>query len=527
MKHQKLACKTMKRLFDSSTSTKHMKSMLFSLPPNARWASLFSKITIVLFVGLLSCIGPDSEDNPAPEVDHSVQLDAVHKITVYKNQTGDVTTEALQAHLVAKGKYTVNFYGTFDSNRNPDKLRSISFKKDDNDTTVYLLLNRDTGKLQTAYLAVKGVKQPWVIRHEYLADNDKAIKISIHDYDWVTQNAELKYEAIFENKGGVISQTPVYGLRKSKAAGFGTDLATGIGAGILAAEVAFYGSGTGIMAALPASVVASGGTVVAIGGAVIALTAIVDLLLQEAGAAEITPGDYPYPQNTPVTNPATGQNDPTGKIPTSDCGAITFSASMDAEGSIMVWGVEGGTSPYQFDVAGSGFQPSEVFTNDYEDGSYLITIKDAQGCIGVAVVNLKRENDATFLVGNWSLTEFNGVPANQYQVIHSCPANPSPTDTYAGYTMYGSASFTKDSFSCPVGRSQVYRFCLTNQCAGSNLCYDNPNSYPHSGTYESKGNKQFVVTSNNGGAVNSTITVVDENTIIVTQLNNKKKYIRQ
>ena len=55
----------------------------------------------------------------------------------------------------------------------------------------------------------------------------------------------------------------------------------------------------------------------------------------------------------------------------------------------------------------------------------------------------------------------------------------------------------------------------------------NPNSYAHNGTYESNGNYQFNIITNNAGSLNSTITVVDQNNIIVTEDGVTKKYQRQ
>jgi hypothetical protein len=62
---------------------------------------------------------------------------------------------------------------------------------------------------------------------------------------------------------------------------------------------------------------------------------------------------------------------------------------MDSKGSILISGVSGGQPPYSY-LVNSGFQSSEFFLNNYQDGSYLIAVKDANGCLGSKLIPLTR-----------------------------------------------------------------------------------------------------------------------------------------
>lgn len=136
-------------------------------------------------------------------------------------------------------------------------------------------------------------------------------------------------------------------------------------------------------------------------------------------------------------------------------------------------------------------------------------------------VNLNTDD---FLVGNWKLVDYVGIPADVYQSLSTCGGGSS---TQEGFTVYGTATFTQNTFSSPTGRNQVCRDCTTNQPVPG-LHWNNPNYSPHSGTYESNGNYQFTITSSFPSfQVNNTITVIDENTIIISYYYGNKRYVRQ
>lgn len=149
----------------------------------------------------------------------------------------------------------------------------------------------------------------------------------------------------------------------------------------------------------------------------------------------------------------------------------------------------------------------EEFSN--VSGSFLIT------------VNLNTDD---FLVGNWKLVDYAGTPADVYHSLSTCGGGSS---TQEGFTVYGTATFTQNTFSSPTGKNQVCRDCTTNQPVPG-LHWNNPNYSPHSGTYESNGNYQFTITSSFPSfQVNNTITVIDENTIIISYYYGNKRYVRQ
>jgi uncharacterized protein (TIGR02145 family) len=76
---------------------------------------------------------------------------------------------------------------------------------------------------------------------------------------------------------------------------------------------------------------------------------------------------------------------------------------MDATGAIIFTTINGGQAPNTYMVA-SGFQQSTVFANNYASGSYLLAVKDANGCVNMKVIPLKRSTsvcgDVTDIDGN-------------------------------------------------------------------------------------------------------------------------------
>jgi len=75
-------------------------------------------------------------------------------VTVFKNPTNDPNADALQAIITNSDyNYSLNVYGTFDSNSDPNAVRSIVYQKNGNDTTVYMIMNDDQ-RLKTAYITV-------------------------------------------------------------------------------------------------------------------------------------------------------------------------------------------------------------------------------------------------------------------------------------------------------------------------------------------------------------------------------------
>ncbi len=337
---------------------------------------LFTFITAIIFN---SCSKEEAKFNePVPSA-----------FMVYKNQTGDVSIDALQAQNT-DSKGTLNFYGAFDSENNPREIRTLTYQKANNDTIVNLIMDPLTNRLASSYFSVKGVKSPIIMKLDYI-DNSKNINVSFYNYNWITETSNLIYASQIENNNGVVTENPFYASKKIALPTF-LEGALALGTGLAVAETVGLVAGTFTLSAAAAPIIAGVlatqiVTYAAIGVAVFCISNL-------AGAATYTPSSSPPPSKTPIINPVTATSNPTPKLQTSSCNNtnMTFRASMDAEGSIMITEVAGGQSPYTYMVS-SGFQQSQVFPNKYKDGSYVVGIKDANGCVSVKLVSLKRTID--------------------------------------------------------------------------------------------------------------------------------------
>ena len=66
---------------------------------------------------------------------------------------------------------------------------------------------------------------------------------------------------------------------------------------------------------------------------------------------------------------------------------------MDSQGNILLFGGEGGTAPYTYKLEGTNeYLPVAVYTSK-PNGSYKISLKDANGCESAKIVALKRPCD--------------------------------------------------------------------------------------------------------------------------------------
>lgn len=348
----------------------------------------FSKAFFILFslLMLLAC-SKDDKSPAEPEL---------KKIIVYKNQTGDPNADALQAQYNEKD-FALNFYGSFDNNNEPLASKSVTYQKTNNDTIVNLIFNALTNKIASAYITVKSIKQPIVIKFDYIANSATALNVSFHNYDWNTNTSEVIYSTHLNNENGVVTENPYYASRNALGGvSFGDFVVGGI-AGVAVAETvaAVYGgfSGIGALSGAAATVVAAvGPVVIAVGVGIAALAIIVN----NANASELSPTDRNYPSKTIIENPTV---DPKLSLKDIDCSQtnISFNAGMDSKGSILISGVSGGQPPYTY-LVNTGFQSSEFFLNNYEDGSYLIAVKDANGCLGARLIPLTRCDKTTLAV---------------------------------------------------------------------------------------------------------------------------------
>jgi hypothetical protein len=361
----------------------------------------FLSVLLILLSLLSACkkVGPDTA-SPA---------ESDNKTTVYKNQTGDPGAEALQVQMVnSKKKFTVNVYGTFDSDNNPIKARSLTFQKIGNDTTVHLQLNDFTNQLETSYLEVRGIKQPWVLKHSYVAGDPNVMRLNVYAYNWAMATGVLKYETLYRKVGATLTATPVFAANRGQAVTVsGVDLLVGVGVGLGVAESVFigvYGAGAGLLSIPVATAVVA---VTGVAVAVVAVAAAIALVTSSpAGAAEFDPRNEPYPPATPPKHVATLPNPAT--LPNSPCAgtSLTFKASMDAQGSILVSGITGSVGPYSYAVNSQSFQSGEVFANNYAAGTYFIYVRDGRGCISTQLITFTRPVPLTgSLIGKWSLTK--------------------------------------------------------------------------------------------------------------------------
>jgi len=341
------------------------------------------KLSLLFTVSLVILVSCSKEDEQTNE-------QVASTFTVYKNQTGDVNADALQAQNI-DSKGTLNFYGAFDSENNPREIRTLTYQKANSDTIVYLIMDPLTNRLASSYFSVKGVKSPVVLKFDYIQGVNNAYNLSYYNYNWKNETSELFYAARVETNNGVASSNPFFANR-----GVEDDVKLLIKTTV--GSIAYFE----IIVPIIPGLVNLGASVLTAAAAAPVLTAaaigaaVVIFFPKDGFSKELdyTPSNLPPPSKTPIVNPVSATSNPTPKLQPSSCvnTNMTFRASMDAEGNIMITEVVGGTSPHSYMVT-SGFQQSQVFPNKYKDGSYVVGIKDANGCVSVQLVSLKRAID--------------------------------------------------------------------------------------------------------------------------------------
>lgn len=329
----------------------------------------------LLMLTVNSCKKDDGDQLPA----------ASYTTTAYTNQTGNPNANALMLHVVNNNDHSVlNFYGTFDLDGNPTKLSSVVFQKENNDTTIYYLLNDTTGRLETSYFSVAGIKNPIVFKYNYIQGNDHAFIFSIHQYDWSQNSDSLIYQTTVENNNGTVTSNPSYMAKTTDLINWPSAIAAGFA--IVDMGVAVTGGTSIIVGPATASIIAAASApFVATTIGIIAVVAIGDFLLNNANASVPT-ADAP-PQGTPITSPV---NDPTPNLqPIIIPPVMTFGVTMDQFGTIMFSNINGGTPPYQFSVGQPvSWQSSWTFPNNYSENTYLVAVKDADNRVCAKVIPL-------------------------------------------------------------------------------------------------------------------------------------------
>jgi hypothetical protein len=305
--------------------------------------------------------------------------------SLFLNQTGDPNAEAIQAQIVnTVSNYTINFYGTFDSENKPETIKTISYIRSGNDTTVYFTVDPVTKKPASQFFVVNGNKLPTIINYKYFTSNENALQISVYDYNWGSNTGILKSEGIYENINGNTYEDIIYnGLKIMTLTNDNFDdflLTFASGCALIASYNMF---GTAVLAAI------SGISAPFVAAAIIG-TAIY-LITSDLCAAEVVPGPITPTPETPINNPIPPSVNPTPNLPPCNCDVVNiiFSASMDAFGSIAIWGVSGGVVPYTYAIGASAYQPAAIFNGPYPDGNYSIKVKDANGCPGYKMVQLQ------------------------------------------------------------------------------------------------------------------------------------------
>lgn len=328
-----------------------------------------SAIFLILILLVSSCKKNNTND--------PMDIDPLsYKAKVFKNTTGNPFSNSLLAQVInSQLKFTLNFYGTFDSNNDPNLVQTISYSKDNNDTTVFLIFDTVSNRLQTVYTEVGGVKQPIVLKHEYIVGSDTSLRLSIYTYNWSNNTAVLNFQTLVTAK----SLSPMYLNRSLKDIAFGLGVGIGV-AGIVYTVANAAAIGAAIVAAAPAILV----TMAATGAIILTLE-----FISNAQAADLDPNNGPLPPNTPINNPTNGVNNPSPNLPPSLCGSsyIAFAAKRDGQGNITVLGASGGKTPYTYAAGSLNFQTSQVISSPGPATSQLVFVKDAKGCISGQLIN--------------------------------------------------------------------------------------------------------------------------------------------
>jgi len=347
---------------------------------------IFSSLVSIFLLILFSCSTEDNSPNSS-------------NYNVYKNKTGDVNANALHAQYVApNNEHIINIYGLFDLNNNPTIVNTITYQKTNSDTLVNMVINPITNRINSLFTSVNGIKSDIVMKFDYLSNND--VDVSFYQYDWNNNTSQNIYTTRIIN-------TNLNGGRSSLNSPFNDGVVYSVAGliGIASAEiVAAIGggfSGIGYLSGAAAGIVAGTSAVAIVGAAAIVATI---LFINEVGAATVEPSDMSPPADTEIFNPVPPENDPTPNLQQTSCfnNDITFNGTMDSLGNIAISAVNGGVPPYTYMVENE-IQQNEFFLNEYSNGSYLLGVKDANGCMSVKVIPLERGiagNTVTDIDGN-------------------------------------------------------------------------------------------------------------------------------
>jgi len=326
--------------------------------------------------------------------DNGESTPAAIGLTVFKNKTGDVNANTLQAQY-KDPKFDIYFYGNFDANNVPTVIKTVTFQKVANDTIMDMTIDPTTFRITSASTTVKGVKQSVVMKFEYLDNGTNDFNVSYYSYDWTTQTGQLFYSTLVENKNGVTIGKPNYAAKLSGTKAFDYKLALES----LLISTKIVTAGVVVGALLPEAALITAASVLIPGVATglyfdVAVSTLIKLVIGDAKASDF------FPLKTLITNPIIDTNNPIPHLQISNCvnTNISFTATMDATGAIIFTSINGGQAPYAYMVE-TGFNQSTVFANNYKEGNFLLAVKDANGCVNSKVIPLVRTTN-TLAVGD-------------------------------------------------------------------------------------------------------------------------------
>lgn len=312
---------------------------------------------IILFTLLISCTKESPREDPEEVSDYSY--------SPYITQSNQ--EDIILANVYNAGdKSYLYYYGSTDDFGNPLEVKSMAYQRMSSDT-VYNFILDESFRINFMYATVGGVKDPFVQKLSYVGAD--SVYYALYYYDWDTREDSLLYMASVHYSNDSYSATTVYGktggtpwIPALQSIGSGLHVGSGVLAavGVGIAGIAFFSA--------PAWLAAVGTITIAtawFGGNANAGTT------RAPGSGE--PGS---PSAGLTLNLIGTPYDP------SPCNgvSITFDAKMDQFGSILITNPNGGYD-YEYSLNGSPFQESQIFNGPYSPGSFLIQIKNGNGCV--------------------------------------------------------------------------------------------------------------------------------------------------
>lgn len=330
---------------------------------------------LLLFVAFFSGCSDEDEARVAPAGNFSI----------FSNPTGFSGADALQALYENSGE-SVHFYGSFGVDDRPEDVRTLVYRQPGNDTLVNIVFDDISRRVSAVFFTVNGQRLAQMMKFTYM-DVASMVNVAVYQCDWASLNFEeiVSVNAVVDPS--VLADNRLSG--QSGADAFFDNLNTisqSLLIGVVVVEVVVP-----VLAGIGAVLAPVLTPVLMVGGAFLATSLIIDLIVSnEAQAAQY---ESSYPENVAVQNPAPDNVENAVDAP--DCAQvqIEFDASMDSEGTIMISGAQGGTAPYSFLLGGtSGFADVGIYAQK-PNGSYVVSVRDANGCIGAKVVTLARPCD--------------------------------------------------------------------------------------------------------------------------------------